>query len=401
MVSERSLRVLAIAPYSAYPPVGGGKLRIYHLVRELISLGHQVTLWMVPPDEPTPAWSAGAQPELRGFRARSWTSRRSKIRALFSPFPEGVWAREPGQLDAVAEAFDVVVLMQALVGRYGEQFRDAGVPVILDQQNVESETSRFVSRLAPTLVGRLRAALDVWKWRNYERTLIAQVHTTVAVSDLDAAAFRSLVPTANIVVRPSGADVRGLEFVDHAENRADRLIMTGTLGYLPNLDAARWMIDTILPRIRRTRASAHLVLVGASPPESLAEGAEGVEVAGRVPDVVPYLAGADLFVAPLRAGGGTRLKILEAFAVGIPVVATSVGAEGIDAVDGVHLSIADDELSFATAVSELLDDRDRRSTMAAAARALVEERYDWRSIAVDYERDLLAATSRAPVSLGT
>lgn len=391
-MTDRPLRILAIAPYSAYPPVGGGKLRVYHLVQELLLRGHEVTLWMVPADEPATDWSPGPQPRLRRLGARSWTSRISKLRALFSRYPEGVWARpvRTADVEDAVDAFDVVLLMQALVGRFGEAFRHAGVPVVLDQQNVESDISREVSRLAPTVIGRLRARLDVWKWRRYERSLIRRVDRTVAVSDIDAAAFSALVPDAAIEVRPSGADLRRLEFRDHAQNRADRLIMTGTLGYLPNLDAAQWMIDDILPRIRGVRPSASLVLVGASPPESLATHGSEVIVAGRVPDVVPYLADADLFVAPLRGGGGTRLKILEAFAVGIPVVATSIAAAGIEAVDGVHLAIADDERSFAQAVVEMLSDAQRRADLARSARELVERRYDWRSLVGEYEATLAA-----------
>jgi glycosyltransferase involved in cell wall biosynthesis len=191
-------------------------------------------------------------------------------------------------------------------------------------------------------------------------------------------------------MHPSGADIENLGYVDHTQNRSDRLIMTGTLGYLPNLDAATWFIDRILPLVRERRPSAKLVLVGASPPASMTRRAAiDVEVVGRVPDVQPYLDGGDLFIAPLREGGGSRLKLLEAFAVGLPTVATTVASAGIDAVAGTHLAIADDEAAFADAVVRLLEDSGARGALAQAARRLVEDRYDWRSIALAYERDLL------------
>lgn len=392
-----------MAPYSAYPPVGGGKLRVYHLLQELMLIGHHVTLWMVPPDEPASGWSSdGPQPVLRSIAARIRASPRSKVASLLSPLPEGVWARPPHEVHVqrAASEFDVVIVMQALVGRYGEAFEALGTPVILDQQNVESEISREVSRLSPTVVGRARARLDVWKWRRYERALIARIHHTVAVSELDAAAFRRLVPSASVAVRPSGADLRTLAYEDHTQNRGDRLIMTGTLGYLPNLDAARWMIDEILPLIRAVRPSVRLVLVGASAPESLGANNPYVEVAGRVPDVKPYLSAADLFVAPLRAGGGTRLKLLEAFAVGLPVVCTTTAALGLDAQDRIHIALADDRDGFAASVLRILDDQDARHSLATSARKLVERAYDWRAIALDYEADLLrvtAASGSAPI----
>ena len=113
-----------------------------------------------------------------------------------------------------------------------------------------------------------------------------------------------------------------------------------------------------------------------------------MEIVGRVPDVRPFLEEADLFVAPLRAGGGTRLKLLEAFAVGLPTVATTVASAGIAVRHGIDLAVADDEETFANEIIRLLDDVSARRAMAESARRLVEERYDWRSIAADYENDL-------------
>jgi len=398
MISVPRLRILAISPYAVYPPVGGGKMRIYHLLQELMRLGHEVTLWVAPPDEPELGWSDGEpRPHLVALPALARRSLRSKVSSLLSPLPEEVWARPALGIDwrrELLSRFDVVLLMQAHVGRYAGPFIEAGVPVILDQQNVESHISGEVARLAPTRMGRFRARLDVWKWRSYERGLVRRVQRTVAVSELDAQAFRRLAPSASIAVRPSGADLRSLRYVDHTQNRGDRLLMTGTLGYLPNLDAANWMIDRILPRVQLVRPSARLVLVGASAPESLRErGGDAVDVVGRVPDVRPFLDGADLFVAPLRAGGGTRLKLLEAFAVGLPTVATTIASAGIAVRPGGDVAIADDEETFASEIVRLLSDRSERRSMAESARRLVEEHYDWRTIAADYQEDLYDVVS--------
>lgn len=368
-------------------------MRIYHLLQEFMRLGHDVTLWVAPPDEPALGWSDGEpRPHLQPLPARVRRSLRSKVSGLLSPLPEEVWTRprmgtdwDPRHL----ERFDVVLLMQAHVGQYAAPFIEAGVPVILDQQNVESQISSQMARLAPTRMGRARARLDVWKWRAYERGLVRRVPRTIAVSELDAEAFRKQVPGASVVVRPSGADLRSIRYVDHGDNRGDVLIMTGTLGYLPNLDAANWMIDRILPRVRHLRPSARLVLVGASAPQSLRKrGGDAVDIVGRVPDVRPYLEKADLFVAPLRAGGGTRLKLLEAFAAGLPTVATTLASAGIAVRHGIDLATADDEESFSSEIARLLDDVSARRAMAQSARHLVEESYDWRAIAADYENDL-------------
>lgn len=405
MESRPRLRILAISPYAAYPPFGGGKMRIYHLLQEWMRLGHEVTLWVAPPDEPELEWSDGElKPQLVALPAVARRSFRSKVSSLLSTLLEEVWTRRQVEVATRRDElrrFDVVLLMQAHVGPYAAPFIEAGVPVILDQQNVESEISGEVARLASTRTGRARARLDVWKWRAYERGLMRRVQRTIAVSESDALAFRKLVPSASVVVRPSGADLRSLLYVDHAENRGDGLIMTGTLGYLPNLDAANWMIERILPRVRHVRPSARLILVGASTPESLRKlGGDAVDIAGRVPDVRPFLEGADLFVAPLRAGGGTRLKLLEAFAVGLPTVATTMASAGIAIRHGIDVATADDEETFASEIIRLLDDVAARRAMAESARRLVEEHYDWRTIAADYETDLYDVVRASQTPLG-
>jgi glycosyltransferase involved in cell wall biosynthesis len=390
--SRQRLRILAICPYSPYPPFGGGKMRIYNLLQEWMRLGHEVEVWVSAPGEPQMSWSDGEpRPQLRAVPGRSRGSIRSKIAGLISPLPDEVWARPMTDTGPhfAADSFDVVVLMQAHVGQFATRFLRAGVPVILDQQNVESGISEDVARLRWTRMGRVRARLDARKWRRYERSLVRQVQRTIAVSEADAHVFRRIAPTVSVVVRPSGADLRSVPYVDHAENRGDGLLMTGTLGYLPNLDAAAWMIERILPLVRRARPAAHLVLVGASPPASLKErGGDAVDVVGQVPDVRPYLDGADLFVAPLRAGGGTRLKLLEAFAAGLPTVATTIASSGIAVQHGVDVATADDEEAFAAEIVRLLADPAVRRKIAESARRLVEDRYDWRTIAADYEQDL-------------
>jgi len=392
MPPERFLRILAISPYAAYPPYGGGKLRVFHLLDEWLRVGHRVTLWMVPSDEAEPGWPGETRPELRGLPARTRKGLRAKLDAVRSRLPEEVWARPADAIDWQAEdlgPFDVAVLFQAHVGRFAAPLLRAGLPAILDAHNVEAEIAAVYGRLRETRLGRTRARVDAGRWRRFERSLIRSVTRTVAVSGRDAAEFRKLVPAASIVVRPSGADLRTFAFRDHAANYGDRLIMTGTLGYMPNLDAANWMIDEILPRVRRVRPGARLVLVGSGVTDLFRSRMGGsIEVVERVPDIGPYLDESDLFVAPLRHGGGTRLKLLEAFAAGLPTVATTLAAAGIDVRPGIDLGIADDADAFASEIIRVLGDPATRVAMAASARRLVEERYDWRAIAAEYERDL-------------
>lgn len=382
------LRLLAITPYPMVPPVSGGRLRSFHLVSELLRRGHAVTNWVVSADDESLTWTDDpVKPTLHHIPARRRIGLRRKLEGLVSRYPEGPWASSPPvSLANVRGRFDVAVLFHAHVGRYAAPLAEAGLPVIYCAENVESELVRRLAPLALTRMSGARFRLDAWKFRRFEASLLRTASLVTAVSERDAAQLRRLVPNARVEVLPSGADVSGVAFVDHSTNRGDVVIFLGTLGYIPNRDAVTWLVDRILPLVRSIRPQVTVRLVGSSPPDVFrALDPDAVKLVGLVPEVQPELASADLFVAPLRAGAGTRLKLLEAFAAGIPVVATSIAVEGIDVVDGTHLAIADDERAFADAIVDLLLDAPKRMRMSVAARQLVEEHYDWAAIGGRFE----------------
>lgn len=379
---RKSLRLLAVTPYPMVPPVSGGRLRSFQLVAELLRRGHAVTNWVVSADDEPLTWTDDPiRPTLRHIPAKRRVGLWRKMEGLFSRYPEGPWACEPPALAEVRGRYDAAILFQAHVGRFAAPLREAGIPVVYCAENVESELAWRLAPLALTRISGARFRVDAWKFRRFEAALVRQASLVTAVSERDASQLRQLVPDARIEVLPSGADVRGVPFVDHGQNHGDVVIFLGTLGYLPNRDAVMWLVNRILPLVRERRPGVTIRLVGSSPPSVFdAPRVEGVELVGLVPDVQPELASADLFVAPLRAGAGTRLKVLEAFAAGIPVVATSMAVEGIEALDGTHLAIADDEHVFADAMVDLLGDPAERMRLSQAARRLVEERYDWSAI---------------------
>ncbi len=169
----------------------------------------------------------------------------------------------------------------------------------------------------------------------------------------------------------------------------------GALNYFPNQDGLLYFLREVWSLIEKSNPKARLKIVGQHPtPEILAHQGPRVEVAGKVDDLRPHLASAAVSIAPLRIGGGTRFKILEAMAMAKPVVSTSLGAEGIDAEPGRHLLLGDDAASFAAAVSRVLGDPQLGSRLGREGRALVEERYSWASAAQTLEglyREALAA----------
>jgi glycosyltransferase involved in cell wall biosynthesis len=166
-----------------------------------------------------------------------------------------------------------------------------------------------------------------------------------------------------------------------------RLVFVGSMDWHPNEDAVLHFLATTLPRIRRARPDVSMVVVGRNPRPALraAAGAAGVTVTGTVDDVRPWLADADVCVVPLRVGGGTRLKIFEALAMGLPVVSTAIGAEGLPLVSGRHFLEADASDAFAAAVVALLRDPGRARALGAAGRRLVTEQHSWGAVARDFD----------------
>jgi len=210
----------------------------------------------------------------------------------------------------------------------------------------------------------------------FERSLLRAFDRTVALSDVDATMLRALLPAHRVDVAPSGTMLPELpESVERAS--APTITFVGYFKHAPNVDAAMWLAEDILPRVRKQVADAKLRLVGRNAPAAVADLAQDgvVEVAGYVEDLQQELADATVVALPLRTGGGLRGKLLEAWAAGRPVVATPVACEGLDAEGGVHCLIAEDAQAFADSIVALLRDEELRLHMGASGRLLARQRY--------------------------
>jgi glycosyltransferase involved in cell wall biosynthesis len=270
-------------------------------------------------------------------------------------------------------------------------------PTLINAQNVEHE---LLSRVAADTRSPLTAVLkfsEARKVRALEKRLWRSVDLCVATSERDARNIHGLSGTDTYVV-PNGVDTKAFARPDHKRAKPFHLVFTGVMRHAPNADAARWYIDEIHPRVRREIPEATVAIVGADPPASLlARADESIHVTGRVDDVRLWLWDAAVAIVPQRSGGGTRLKIVEAFAAEVPVVSTTIGAEGIDAVHDEHLLIGDTAERFAAQIVRLLRDPALGDRLTHNARQLARERYDWSTIGVQ----LMEAQDRALERFGT
>jgi glycosyltransferase involved in cell wall biosynthesis len=256
--------------------------------------------------------------------------------------------------------------------------------MIYGAANAEYELQRLIFSDDRRQWTRLPAtAYSLMQWRRlkaYERWVCRQVTHVIATSAYDADALKALAPETPVSVVPNGIYVQDyLHTVEQLDLGPQALLFTGSMGYRPNVDAMLWFADSVMPAIREEAPEATLYIVGKNPHsrlDGLRQRAD-IRVTGFVQDVTPFLHGCAVYVAPLRSGSGTRLKLLQAMAAGCAIVATAVGAQGIEIQPGKEMIIADTAAAFSQAVAMLLRDAALRATMGKAAQDFVCASYDW------------------------
>lgn len=261
------------------------------------------------------------------------------------------------------------------------------VPVVLFEHNVEYLIWQRLSELESSPWRRALFEVEWRKLRAREAEACKRADLTIAVSEDDRRRLADLAPGCRMTSIPTGVDTTYFVRNGYPQIPA-RLVFSGSMDWHPNEDAVLYFADAILPRIRVEIPNASLMVVGRNPSARLREVARraGILVTGTVDDVRPSIGEAAVYVVPLRAGGGTRLKIFEALAMSKAVVSTTVGAEGLMLETGRHFVAADDPRHFADEVVSLLRDPERRRRLGQAGRRLVETRYSWATVAREFER---------------
>ncbi len=288
-------------------------------------------------------------------------------------------ARVQGAIDALcAQSMpDVVHITNPLLRMY--RFPPAA-RVVADAHNVEYDNLVRVARESGSLLRRIFFQAFAWRLKQEEALSCQRCDMVLAVSDRDRAIFRTMAPSTTIALVPNGVDLA--EFVARPDRRKPlSVLFVGMLNYQPNDSGIQYFLNAILPIIHRRVPGAHLTIVGGHPSQAVRSAASpSVRVTGFVDDVKPFLEESAVFVAPLYAGGGTRLKLLEAMAMGIPAVSTSLGCEGLEVRHNEHLLIADTPDAFADAVVRLLEDPTLRGTLSARALEAVHAQHGWDKI---------------------
>lgn len=268
---------------------------------------------------------------------------------------------------------------------------------VVFQHNVETVIWRRHAQHAVDPLRRLYFRNQADRMFQWEQKICSEAARVVAVSPGDAATFEQLFGIKDVPYVATGVDTDYFRPPEIANPVAD-LVFIGSMDWMPSIDAMKFFVGEILPLIRKKRPQCTLAIVGRSPSAAtlaLAQQDPGITVTGTVPDVRPYLWGSTVSIVPIRIGGGTRLKIYEAMAAGVPVVSTTVGAEGLDVSNQDNIRLADTPETFATACLQLLDDAAERRRQSQSAMHLVQAKYSWDHITLQFENILKEARRTA------
>lgn len=389
------MRILFLTAQLPEPPHAGGALRINGLMRGVHKARHDVhVLAFADPtqlathQETMNVYCASVEavpppprPIQRRLRDLLFTRSADMQRRYDSPLYA---ARLADHL--TRERFDVIQIESLEMAAYLPiiQRLQPETPVIYDSFNAEFDLQRSIYEAEKRDLRRLSGAIySLIQWRRlvrFEREVCRAVAHVIAVSDADAASFQKLAPGCPVSVVPNGVDSQLYAQNDTSLDLGkEALVFTGSMGYRPNVDAALWFADQVLPEVCAHIPQAQFFVVGSRPHSRLNALRErgNIQITGWVPDVNPFLHAAAVYVVPLRMGSGTRLKLLQAMAAGQAIVSTPIGAQGLDVQDGVELRLADTAEAFAQAVITLLQQPEQCGQLGEAGAQYVKTHYDW------------------------
>jgi glycosyltransferase involved in cell wall biosynthesis len=390
------VRILWVKAGKLLPVDSGGRIRSYHILRQLAAR-HEIVLLSYYGGPIDPAYESavtaefpGAEVVRTGGPGDSWVgSAVDYAGRLIRPAPYAVtkFTSSPVRRAIARRSPAVDAAVCDFLSASLNFPRRLTTPTILFQHNVESRLWQRQAEHEPNRLKRLLFRIEATKMARYERTAVGRFHRIVAVSAADRDEMAGMVDPSRLTIVPTGVDVtRFLEASAHPRPDSRPLVLfVGSMDWEANVDAVAYFCREMWPAVRAAVPQAILRIVGRNPHARVARlQSPSIEVTGAVPSVVEHLAAATAVIVPLRIGGGTRLKIFEAMAAGRAVVSTRIGAEGLDVADGRDVVLADSPREFAAATVRLLTDAGYRQRLERAAADLAA-RHDWSIVARSFE----------------
>lgn len=382
------MKVLMLTPYLPAPPSSGGQIRSFNLIKYL-SKKHDITLFSLIKDKKEKKYL----PELKKYCKKVRVFRRSKspwtLRNImltgFGPYPFLVIRNHsPKEKAAIQKELEKenYDLIHAETFYIAPHIPETDVPVLVVEQTIEYLVYKhYVKNQAPLLFRPL-LAVDVAKLKYWEKSYWEKADKVVAVSEADKKEMRKLVPGLDVGIVPNGVNLDFFRVRKSWETKEPKILFIANFKWLQNIEAARLLISQVFPEVKKDLPQAKVWIVGQHIPQEIKEEEKnGVMVDDLVEDDEDAIKNAyyeaSVFVSPLRGPGGTRLKHFAAMASKLPLITTSVGAEGLGAKDEEHLLVRDDPKAIAEAAVDLLKSPKKSKRIAENARKLVEENFSW------------------------
>ena len=382
------MRILQLCPKVPWPPEDGGRVAMRALALSLLRAGAEVRTLSLNPGKhrvEAAALPGEAAPlRLEAIDHDSTVTAAGALKSLLSGTSYNVerFRSVPFERRLLAvvreDPPDVVLLESLYMVPYVPALRAASrVPLVLRSLNVEHEIWEGLARGEAAGAKRLYLSFLARRLRAYEIATLGDVDAIVPVTFDDAATYRRLGAKVPVHVAPVGIEAGSFPDLSGTGD-PNTLVFLGSLDWRPNLEAVRWFLRSAWPLVRKEVPGARFLVAGSNPPNGLEEAVRGagVRFVGRVPDARAFIASGAAMVVPLLSGGGMRVKIVEAMALGVPVVSTRLGAAGIDAVADAEILLADDPADLAAGCAALLADRDRATSVGRAGRMRVFEAYE-------------------------
>lgn len=394
------MHLLVLTPQFPYPPHQGTTLRNFNLIKGLAGR-HTLDLFslLAPGDDPDSGPVKAMVRHLVTAPQPTRTMSRRFQDLLSTALPDmalRLWSEEAFarlRLHCEASPPQIMQVEGIEMFPYVLALAEAGYElprIVYDAHNAETllQQRAFLAdiRRPKRWIGASYSAVQTAKLRRYERRLLSIVDGIAAVSEADAANLHQLAPAANIKVVTNGVDLATydptVDYPNPFRRSGANLVFTGKMDFRPNIDGVLWFAEQVLPRLQDTDLDPHFWIVGKNPHARLEmlRHRPDITLTGSVPDIRPYIAHADVYVVPLLAGGGTRLKILEAMAMARPIVSTRLGADGFPVVDGEQLALADTAAEFSDRCAELLHNPIEAKALGGRGRVFVEANYRWDAI---------------------
>ena len=381
------MKILFVSAVLPYPLYSGGQIRIYNLIKELSKI-HEISLFsFIRSDQELKLLDklSFCKRIETVYRGHAWQPK-YVLHAIFGGYPLLMSTYNNAEMknrlkDALArESYDVIHIEPGYVW---PSIPKHTLPVVVGEHNIEHAVYELYVKQFPIVPLRTLLFLDVLKIMFWEKKIWKEANHIVTVSEDDKNYIQRSVDASSISVVPNGVDLQQFPFVSKKEkSQKQTFLFVGNFLWMQNRDAVKFLISDIWPLLKQKYPEATLRIVGKHMPESLRKYMnDRILLLEQVDEIIEEYKKADILLAPIRIGGGTKFKILEAMASGVPVISTKRGAEGLDVVDGRDIYIADSANEIANQVNEILTNTPKRNAIIRAARDVIEEKYSWKNIA--------------------